>query len=264
MYGEEEIMAKKTNRGAQGGGTIRQRPDGRWEARYTIGRDPGTGKQIRKSIYADTQKEVRKQLNAITKDIDEGTYSEPSKLTVSQWLDIWTAEYLGAVKYGTQRQYRSVVASYITPALGATKLSKLTPHAVQQFYNALQNERGLAPKTVRDIHGVLSKALSIALKNSYIKSNPCSLVELPRVERPEVPTLTDEQVAALLQECDKMGNVYGQFIVFVLFTGVRVSEGIGLTWGAVDFARGQFTVDRQLQKRPERDGGFVFAPPNGG
>jgi len=36
-----------------------------------------------------------------------------------------------------------------------------------------------------------------------------------------------------------------------------------LTWGAVDFTRGQFAVDRQLQKRPERDGGFVFVPPKG-
>ena len=43
-------MAKKSNtRTAQGSGSIRQRPDGRWEARYTVGHDPGTGKQIRKS-----------------------------------------------------------------------------------------------------------------------------------------------------------------------------------------------------------------------
>lgn len=39
-------MARKSTRAAQGSGTIRQRPDGRWEARYTVGRDPGTGKQI--------------------------------------------------------------------------------------------------------------------------------------------------------------------------------------------------------------------------
>ena len=42
-------MARKATRNAQGGGTIRQRPDGRWEARYTVGRDPGTGKQIQRS-----------------------------------------------------------------------------------------------------------------------------------------------------------------------------------------------------------------------
>ena len=38
-------------RNAKGSGTIRQRKDGRWEARYTAGVDPKTGKQIQKSIY---------------------------------------------------------------------------------------------------------------------------------------------------------------------------------------------------------------------
>ena len=52
-------MPRKTTRNAQGGGTIRQRADGTWEARYTLGRDPGTGKQIQKSVYGKTQKEVQ-------------------------------------------------------------------------------------------------------------------------------------------------------------------------------------------------------------
>lgn len=39
-------MSKPSSKNAKGGGTIRQRSDGRWEARYTVGRDPGTGKQI--------------------------------------------------------------------------------------------------------------------------------------------------------------------------------------------------------------------------
>ena len=46
-------------RGANGGGTIRQRADGTWEARITLGTNPGTGKPVRKSIYGKTQKEVR-------------------------------------------------------------------------------------------------------------------------------------------------------------------------------------------------------------
>ena len=44
-------MPRKATRSAQGGGTIRQRANGLWEARYTVGRDPGTGKQIQRNIY---------------------------------------------------------------------------------------------------------------------------------------------------------------------------------------------------------------------
>ena len=48
-------MTKVKSRGAQGGGSIRKRPDGRWEARYTTGFDPKTGRQIQRSIYGKTQ-----------------------------------------------------------------------------------------------------------------------------------------------------------------------------------------------------------------
>ena len=50
----------KTTRTAAGSGSIRQRPDGRWEARLTLGYDEGTGRRKTLSIYGATQKEVKK------------------------------------------------------------------------------------------------------------------------------------------------------------------------------------------------------------
>ena len=80
-------MARKSNtRAAQGSGTIRQRKDGRWEARYTVGRDPGTGKQIQRSVYGATQQEVRKKLAQVTTALDCGDYFQPSILTLSRWV----------------------------------------------------------------------------------------------------------------------------------------------------------------------------------
>lgn len=69
-------MPKKS---AKGGGTIRQRPDGRWEARFTIGRDPGTGRQIQRSVYGATQKEVRQKLAQAVAALDNGTYTTPTR-----------------------------------------------------------------------------------------------------------------------------------------------------------------------------------------
>lgn len=57
-------MPRKAKKNAQGAGDIRKRSDGRWEARYTVGLDPVTGRQIQKSIYGKTQKEVRERLAA--------------------------------------------------------------------------------------------------------------------------------------------------------------------------------------------------------
>lgn len=58
-----------------------------WEARVTVGVDPGTGKQIRRSFSGKTQKEVREKMQAAAVAVNDGDYFEPSKMTVGQWLD---------------------------------------------------------------------------------------------------------------------------------------------------------------------------------
>jgi len=58
-------MAKRR---ANGEGSIRKRKDGRWEGRYTAGRDPQTGKAIYKNVLGRTQAEVREKLKAAIED----------------------------------------------------------------------------------------------------------------------------------------------------------------------------------------------------
>ena len=97
-------MPKKITRNPRGSGTIRQRKDGTWEARYTLGRDPGTGKQVQKSVYGKTQTEVAQKLRAITHEIDQGAYTDPAKITFAAWMETWHREYLGGVKPSTAAQ----------------------------------------------------------------------------------------------------------------------------------------------------------------
>ena len=59
-------MTKVKSRGAQGGGSIRKRPDGRWEARYTTGFDHKTGRQIQRSIYGKIVAEADRVIDAGT------------------------------------------------------------------------------------------------------------------------------------------------------------------------------------------------------
>lgn len=128
-------MPRKATRNAQGSGTIRQRKDGLWEARFTVGRDPGTGKQIQKSVYGKTQAEVAQKMRRATHELDEGIYMEPSKLTLAAWMEIWLKEYSGSIKPTTLEQYRYQERVHIRPALGAVKLTALTPSMVQKLYN---------------------------------------------------------------------------------------------------------------------------------
>ena len=61
--------------------------------------------------------------------IDAGVYTAPSKMTVKDWLDIWTADYLSGVKPATVVSYKGHIKNHIIPALGAIKLEALNPHS---------------------------------------------------------------------------------------------------------------------------------------
>lgn len=249
-------------RNAQGSGTIRQRPDGRWEARYTVGRDPGTGKQVQKSVYGSTQKEVRQKLTAAAKALDEGTYQEPMKMTVSQWLDIWAQDYLGDVKPYTVVSYKGHIKNHIKPALGAIKLETLNAHTIQGFYNKLGKPQGdkpaLSAKTIKNVHGVLHKSMQQAVEIGYIRFNPTDACKLPRVVKKEIKPLDEELTKSFLNAIK--GHRFETLFTATLFTGMREGEALGLMWDCVDFRKGTILINKQLQRQKHKGGEYIFAP----
>lgn len=107
---------KTMGRGANGLGTIRKKTitkNGKeytyWEGRCTTGFDPGTGKQIQRSVSGKTQKEVALKIKQIAIDVDNGVYQAPNKMTVGEWLDIWATEYMSDKKYLTVKNYKAQI-----------------------------------------------------------------------------------------------------------------------------------------------------------
>lgn len=250
-------MARKSTRNAQGSGTIRQRPDGRWEARYTVGNDPGTGKQIQRSVYGDTQQEVRQKLAQIITSIDNGTYKAPDKTTVSEWMKIWMETFCeGKVKPLTYQTYQGVIKNHINPNIGAMKIQKLKGLHIQKLYNTM-TKAGLSGKTVKNVSTILHKAFAVAIKQGIIVTNPVDGAELPRVEQHEITPLTDEDIPLFLSAIDNspMRNAYA----LCLFAGLREGECLGLSWGQVDFEKGRITISQQLQKEKNKNAKYYIA-----
>ena len=253
----------KNTRSASGGGTIRKRSDGRWEGRYTVGFDPKTGKQIQKSIYGKTQKEVRQKLSKITTEIDEGTYLEPSKETLAHWLDIWLKTYVAhSVKPYTVDSYTRTCERHIKPVLGRIALSELTALQIQQFYNHLLVEKELSPKTIKNIHGVLHRALQQAVKLGMLRFNPSDLCDLPKVTKKEVRPLEEDEIVRFLDAI--RDHRFGLLFQITLFTGMRQGEVLGLTWDCVDFDANTIFVKQQLQKTKKVGGVYTLVPTKSG
>ena len=120
----------------------------------------------------------------------------------------------------------------------------------------------MSVKIVRNIHDTLTKALSTAVDIGYLRINPADRVTLPRVEKKELAPLTDEQVKDFLRESSN--DDLEIILKVILFTGLRESEALGLTWDNIDFKAGTLKVCKQLQKRRLADGGATLAPTKNG
>lgn len=241
-------MARKR---ANGEGTIRKRADGSWEARYCA-----DGK--RHSVYGRTQAEVRKKLTEVSVTIDHGDFREDSGLTLGQWLTMWHRDYLGNVKLGTADTYEMQIRVHIIPALGDVKLSALRTPMIQRLYNK-KREEGLSPKSIKNIHGCLHKALDVAVRIGYLSKNPSGNCILPRIEQAEIHPLDTPELSKLLAFLK--GHEHEALIVTAIFTGLRSGELLGLTWDSVDFENGLIRVTKQLAQPRKKGEVFRFATP---
>lgn len=241
----------KMKRSANGSGSIYKRDDGRWEGKNSVAASDGSGKYIRRSVYGKTQEEVRKKLTEITADIDDGTYIAPSQYKLCEWLDLWLNIYVNpSVKPKTLVSYTKICNNHIKPALGNIALKKLTTTSIQRFYNHLVVDKGLSPKTIKNIHGVLHRALEQAYLSEEIKHNPSEKCTLPKSTRHKIEPLETDAISSFLEAIK--GHQFENVYFVTLFTGLRQGEVLGLSWDCVDFSNNMLLINKQLRHDPER------------
>ena len=257
---------------AYGSGSVRQksveRKDGSvrtyWEARFSDGRDPKTGKVIQRTITGPTCKIVQEKLTKALAQRIDGTYVPPSNQTVAQWLETWSKDYLLGVKDSTALLYRQSIRLYIVPHVGNVKLDKLTSPMVQKFYNELVQPTDpirspISAKSVKNVHGIFHRALQQAVKIGLLRTNPTDGCILPRIVKKEIHPLTSQQIADLLKLLP--GHPHEYLYQIALFTGMREGELLGLPWDCVDYASGTILVKQQLHKENTKGGVTKIVPP---
>ena len=135
-------------------------------------------------------------MQAAAVELNSGTYKEPLKMTVSEWLDIWLTDYLGGVKPMTVLNYTQHVKNHIKPALGAIKLEALNTHEIQSFYNDLQKAARRQGETVCKDHQVRERRAAqgaAAGGGSRLSAfQSCRCLQAARVERKEIKPLDSE------------------------------------------------------------------------
>jgi len=235
-------MAK--NKAVDGQGSIRQRPDGRWEARYYVN---GVRKGIlSKKNSVKPKEEVAKALNKALYELDNGVYVEPNKIKLTVWLDTWLKEYkANSLKPSTYESYERVIRLYIKPAMGKHNLKDIRPDELQTLLNKMTRD-GLSARTVKYTNQIFHSALKQAIKNGILLKNVAEMVSLPKGAKREMRVLTKDEQDTFLKYLK--GQRYEFVFMFCLSTGLRVGELLGLRWQDVDFKKGTIKINQTLMR----------------
>lgn len=233
-------------------GSIRKRSNGTWEGRYSDGRDKN-GRQIQRSVYGKTRKEVAEKLNTILNSKQKCTYVAPQKLLVKEWLIQWLQSYASiSTRPSTYISYEGYIHNHFIPILGDIPVQHLTPATIQSFYNQKhENGRtdgkgGLSSKTIRNMNNMFHLAMEQARLNGIIAVNPTQGVVIPRQEKKEMRVLSVDEQAKLMSVIHM--HRLGFAILFDLATGLRIGELCALRWSDVNFNKCTIKVSRTLQR----------------
>jgi integrase len=216
-----------------------------------IGPDPVTGRRRQRTKGGfRTKRECQAALNEAIAAVQGGTFVEPSKRTVRSFLlDEWLpAVQLANLRPGTWENYRIHTQAHIVPALGTIELQRLSPAQLNAFYRYLLTEagkdrQGLAPKTVRNVHNIVHRALKDAVRWGYVVRNVAEAADPPKGKSAEMRVWSPDQLRAFLEHV-REDDLYA-FWLLVATTGMRRGELAGLRWVDVDLEAGRLAV-RQL------------------
>ena len=154
-------------------------------------------------------------------------------------------KYLDRTKK-TKQLYDMYLRLYILPDLAEIRLKDIDADAIEDFETILQ-DRELTPKTVRDSIGFLKNLLNFAVRRKYLQFAPQYSCSYKQKKKPPRAFSEDER-AKFLGHLKENEGFYYPIICFTLYTGLRMSEVRGLTWGDVKLSHAipQVRIHRTL------------------
>jgi integrase len=195
----------------------------------------------RRTVSAKLLDDARKKLDALKSKIASGTVTEPSRMTVAEWLDSWITDFVEPTRRATTTpMYRSYVA-YVKPFIGHLKLQSVTPLIIQKLYTDLQKaDPPRSAYTVSRIHARLVTAFKKARELRLIPVNPVIDATPPRAKLRPIAPLSFEQTRAFLEAA--RGHRLEALFALAISTGMRQGELFALDWRSIDFAKSMVSV----------------------
>ncbi|MEM0138555.1 MAG: site-specific integrase [Thermoplasmatales archaeon] len=228
-------------------GNIKMIRKGYYRVTVEAGKDPATGNRKRVVRYVHGREaEAKDLLAALISALDHGTYIQPSKMTVGEWLYVWLDDFKQmSVTETTWDNYETMVRVHLIPAIGALPIQELRTEHLQALYRRKLYVENKSLRTVHLIHFVIKAALKKAKKHKppLVKENVAEEAELPPLKTKEAVPLSQAQKDILLPVIrdDKLAAAW----ILHLGSGMRRGEVLGLDWGHLDLDNALVDVRQQ-------------------
>jgi integrase len=256
-------------------GSIIKRASGNYAIVYYV-----DGKQRWETI-GPSRREAERALTARKREVDTGTWREPSSETLTSYAERWLAHRDPArvtagrarLSPSTFEGYKTNLRVHVLPRLGPRTLASLRTQDVDRLIAELEAE-GKAPGTVRNVVVPLRRMLADVVRQGLIVTNPAARADLPPAQDftgKEIPVAHTGAIRGALLELapnDPLRNepdhVYVYFFDVALGTGLRLGELRALRWSDVDRERRLIRIERaysrQHLRRPKTDSGIRSVP----
>lgn len=224
---------------------------GRFYAVIYEGRDPVTGKEVRRWHPAGTDRAEAERLASKLAIQEQSRIGAVRSLTFGAYL---TGQWLPSKKLhlatSTYRGYERNVHRHILPVLGRVALRRLRYQQIEALYESLLHPaigRGLAPKTVYEVHLVIRGSLADALRRGLVNRNVATVARAPKqrfLQKSAGRSWTDDELRRFLRTA--AGHRHFPIMWLAAMTGMRRNEVLGLKWPDIDFKKRRLNLDRGL------------------
>ena len=232
----------KDLKGKELGVGIHQQKDGYYCARYV----DRFGKRKAKRFVK--LQECRQWFADATYIDEHSDLGQASEMAVDAWFEYWIAIKKQTVRYNTVRNYAERYHANIQPVIGNKLLNEIKPLHCQKIMSDMA-DKGYKTSTIYQTRIALFNMLEFAKENDVILSNPCKKSVKSDIGKPsgKKEALTIDVQSKFLEHIK--GNSYENQYRFVLQTGLRRGELIGLKWSDIDFKKRILKVERSMEYR---------------
>ena len=171
-----------------------------------------------------------------------------SDILVDTWYEYWIGIKKKTVRPNTVRNYSERYERNIKGIIGKKLLSEVKPIHCQKIFSDMA-EQGYKTTTIYQTRITLYNMLEFAKENDVILSNPCKKSVKSDIGKPsekKVALTIDEQRKFLMAAT---GQSYENQYKFMLQTGLRTGELVGLKWDDIDFGKRTVTISRTMEYR---------------